>query len=371
MKNIENKKQQCIVTITDGISPTSMPFNEFVCYRLKNKPEEKQVVIQLFEQGVDKNVVIPENVAFHSCGMNVYALNRLVAQLERKYSIKAFHIHEGKSVILFSLATMLSKRKRMVYTIHSTYRNYPFHNKLFCSIASLLAYKVTCVSETSYKYFPKILKSLRGGNVSSLQNGVDIERIENIHSDILLSNSDGNFIITYVARLVPLKRHSFLLDVIKLTKNTTLNLIGIGPLEDTLKRQVEELNIKDKVNFLGLLPREMVYQHLIYSNLYVSTSSYEGLPIGVLEAMGCKTMCLVSDIEQHEEIRVHCPSLMTLPTDVDKWVSKINELQQLDNKSKDAIREANRKGVEEHFSLRSMHANYDNIYNQLYSSNLM
>lgn len=358
-------KQECIVTITDGISPTSMPFNEFVCYRLKNRPGEKQVIIQLFEKGVDENVSMPEEVEFYSLGMNVVALNKLIRELDKRYRIKAFHIHEGKSVILFSLATLLTKRGRTVYTIHSTYRNYPMHNKLFSFVGSILARKVSCVSMTSYKYYPEVLKKLKGKNASAVQNGVDIDRIGAVATtDEPCKNT---FTITYVARLVPLKRHSFLLQVIKNTQNTVLNLIGKGPLEDELKKEVESLGIGDRVNFLGLLPREEVYRRLKTSDLYVSTSSYEGLPIGVLEAMGCKTMCLVSDIEQHEEIRESCPSLMTLPADKDLWVSKIGELQTIASKKRNVIRESNRKGVERNFSLASMHKKYDMIYDCLQS----
>lgn len=355
-------KQNCIVTITDGISPTSMPFNEFVCYRLKKRPNEKQIIIQLFEKGVDKNVKIPDEVEFYSLGMNILALNKLIRSIDKKYNIRAFHIHEGKSVILFSLATLFSKRKRAVYTVHSTYKNYPLHNKVFSFIGAILAKKVTCVSETSYKYFPSILKKIFKSNIVAVQNGVDIDRI----GDAITQTKDNKlFTITYVARLVPLKRHSVLLNIIKDIQNIQLELIGIGPLENDLKRIVQQLKIEDKVNFLGLLPREEVYNHLKKTDLYVSTSSYEGLPIGVLEAMGCKAMCLVTNIEQHEEIAKKCPSLTTLPLENDLWQNKILDFMSLDHATKCNIKNANRNGVENNFSLDSMHSNYDIIYNSL------
>lgn len=125
------KKPSCIVTVTDGISPTSMPFNEFILYRLKHYPEEKQILIQLFERGVDKNVTIPSDVELYSLGMSVSKIFQTIRHLERNYDVKAYHVHEGKSVILFSFATLMLHRNKTVYTLHSTYRNYPFHNKLF------------------------------------------------------------------------------------------------------------------------------------------------------------------------------------------------------------------------------------------------
>ena len=76
-------KQKCVVTITDGISPTSMPFNEFVLYRLNHNSDEKQVLIQIFEKGIDKNVKMPEGVTFYSLGMCLLKLYHTIKKLEQ------------------------------------------------------------------------------------------------------------------------------------------------------------------------------------------------------------------------------------------------------------------------------------------------
>lgn len=356
-------KAKCIVTITDGISPTSMPFNEFVLYRLKKYPDEKQIIIQLFEKGVDKNVSIPYNVDFYSLGMNPFAIMQTINKIEKKYNVMAYHIHEGKSVILFFLATLFTKRKKTVYTLHSTYKNYPFHNKLFSFTASLLANYIACVSKTSYKYYPNILKKLRGRHVLSVQNGIDTERIQVVEEQY--DTFDKPFTLVYVARLVPLKRHYILLNVLHNLPDVRLELIGSGPLKEKLEAEIKNYGLTSQVVLKGLLPRDEVYKILKSSDLYVSTSSYEGLPVGVLEAMGCGMPCLVTNIEQHQEIAERCSSLMTLPPDTDLWVKKIRELM---NKQKDDLKVIgikNKLEVTEHFSLQRMHKNYNKIYNML------
>lgn len=353
-------KQKCIVTITDGISPTSMPFNEFVLYRLRKHPEEKQIIIQVFEKGVDSNVTIPNGVDFYSLGMNPSALLKRIKAIEKRFDIKAYHIHEGKSVILFSFATFLSRRNKIIYTLHSTYKNYPFHNKLFSFCASILAKKVVCVSRTSYKYYPSILKFLRGKDAMSIQNGVDIDRID--AAGDAYDTTGRPFTMVYVARLVPLKRHYILFNVLKQLPNVHLDLIGQGPLASELKVMVKDLGIENQVSFKGLLPREEVYRQLKSADLYVSTSSYEGLPIGVLEAMGCGAACLVTNIEQHTEISEKCTSLITLPADVNLWVEKIGELVEMDKTQLRQIGIMNRKSVSENFSLESMHLQYNKLY---------
>lgn len=356
-------KQKCIVTITDGISPTSMPFNEFMLYRIKHNPNEKQVFIQVFEKGINENVKMPDCVDFYSLGMSLSAVRNTIKNIEKEYDVTAFHIHEGKSVILFSVATLLTRRSKIVYTLHSTYKNYPFHNKLFSFTASLLANYIACVSETSYKYYPKILKILRGNHVLSVQNGVDTERIEAVGDAHDTTNRP--FTMVYVARLVPLKRHYILLDALRELPDVRLELIGAGPLQKELEAKVSEYGLKSQVEFKGLLPREEVYRHLKSANLYVSTSSYEGLPIGLLEAMGCNTACLVTNIEQHQEIAKKCPSLMTLPPDTEKWVEKIDILSKMSKEDLKSIGSKNKKEVFERFSLERMHENYNNIYKRL------
>ena len=356
-------KQKCIVTITDGISPTSMPFNEFMLYRIKHYPNEKQVFIQVFEKGINENVKMPDCVDFYSLGMSLSAIRNTIHNVEKEYDVTAYHIHEGKSVILFSVATLLTRRCKTVYTLHSTYKNYPFHNKLFCFTASLLANYIACVSKTSYKYYPKILKILRGNHVLSVQNGVDTERIEAVSE--VYDKTGKPFTMMYVARLVPLKRHYILLDALRKLPDVRLEFIGTGPLQEELEAKISEYGLESQVEFKGLLPREEVYRQLKSANLYVSTSSYEGLPIGVLEAMGCSTPCLVTDIEQHQEIADRCPSLMTLPPNVDLWVEKISELLKMSNEDLKVIGAKNKAEVFEHFSLERMHQNYNKIYKKI------
>ena len=83
MKDNKINKRKCIVTITDGISPTSMPFNEFILYRLKHYPEEKQVLIQVFEQGVVGDVRVPAEVDYYSLGMNLSSIWKTIHELEK------------------------------------------------------------------------------------------------------------------------------------------------------------------------------------------------------------------------------------------------------------------------------------------------
>ena len=352
--------KNCLVTITDNISPTSMPYNEFVLYRLRHYPNEKQVLILLFKNSVEKGIEIPDGVETYIVGKSLIKLRRIVGLVKKRYDHVSFHIHEAKSVVFFYLSTFLHTNLDVIYTLHSTYKNYPFHNKLLSACASFLATNIVCVSKTSYKYYPNILKRIRGNHVLFIQNGVDTERINAVENRSI--KIEDIFTIVYVARLTSLKRHCILFDAIKNISCTRLCLIGKGPLEEQLKQEALQKGIQDKVIFLGLQPREDVYHYLKRSDLYVSSSSYEGLPIGVLEAMGCGIPCLVSDIEQHAEIAENCPSLMLCSDDINDWATQISRIKEMSNQERQSIGNSNQKAVNEYFSLASMHRNYDRLY---------
>jgi glycosyltransferase involved in cell wall biosynthesis len=63
----------------------------------------------------------------------------------------------------------------------------------------------------------------------------------------------------------------------------TLVLVGSGPLEATLRSQVEALGLERNVIFTGM--RDDVYELLPAFDVFVLSSRFEGLPISLLEAM--------------------------------------------------------------------------------------
>jgi glycosyltransferase involved in cell wall biosynthesis len=62
-----------------------------------------------------------------------------------------------------------------------------------------------------------------------------------------------------------------------------LVLVGSGPLESTLRSQVEKLGLDRNVIFTGM--RDDVYELLPAFDVFVLSSRFEGLPISLLEAM--------------------------------------------------------------------------------------
>lgn len=356
------KTDRCIVTITDIISATSMPFNEFVLYRRERYKNERQIVILLFKDNVSENVTVPDDVTVYCVGKKINALNKLVKNISKQCTDNGeelvFHIHEAKSAVMFDFATFGKYRDKVIYTLHSTYKNYPLRTKLLCRVASKRCKSVVCVSNTSYKYYPEKLKKKL--NVITVQNGVSTQRIDGISKQNQTFDNQ-NLNLVYVARLVPLKRHVLLFEIVSKLTNVSLTVIGSGPLSDELKATARELKIDDRVLFAGAMSRENVYKNLLAADLYVSTSSYEGLPVSVLEAMACGVPCLVSDIEQHREIKEKC-SAVVIASDVADWIEKIENFASMSSQERHSIGIKCSQQVHEFFTLERMHEQYNKVY---------
>jgi glycosyltransferase involved in cell wall biosynthesis len=95
------------------------------------------------------------------------------------------------------------------------------------------------------------------------------------------------FDVVTVGALIPLKRQSLLIDSCgRLSKPTKVAIVGGGPLKASLTLQGARYP-KHEFVFLGEVPRDEVSSVLRRSRLYVQCSSYEGVPLSVLEAMWC------------------------------------------------------------------------------------
>ena len=213
------------------------------------------------------------------------------------------HIHQVQSGFLSEMAMLgTGFRKKTLFTVHSTFSGYKFHNKFLSFVNALFAFRITCVSNTSFQDYPKLIKRIKGNRILAIQNGVDIERIDEVSS---VENIDAhnyvNFI--YVARLIPLKNHRFLVDVLSHCNDSVhFTFVGAEDPEQTIRKLAKELDVEDRITFTGLIPRNEVFEKLKGSDFYISPSTLEGLPVSVLEAMYCGLPCILSDIPQHREV---------------------------------------------------------------------
>lgn len=139
--------------------------------------------------------------------------------------------------------------------------------------------------------------------------------------------SDDELAIIHVGRFARQKNHEYLVELLA-SLNNTLNgklkvlLIGVGPLQDVIRKKVEELQIASKVHFLN--NRNDVNQLLSAGDVFVFPSLHEGLGIVVIEAQANGLPCVVSDaVPEEADLKVGLMDTLSLNDGKDEWVDKI------------------------------------------------
>lgn len=114
---------------------------------------------------------------------------------------------------------------------------------------------------------------------------------------------EKDFILIYIAEFIPRKNHIFLLNAIPALREQIAGLKVILPGKGTLlkdmKKLAVDLEIDDIVKFLGY--RRDIADLCRASDVYVSVSLQEGLPVSVIEAMACGLPIVASDIRGHRD----------------------------------------------------------------------
>lgn len=112
------------------------------------------------------------------------------------------------------------------------------------------------------------------------------------------------FKIIMISRLEPVKNIEGVLNVVKRLKNEgreiRLSIAGKGSIEGELKNLVQNLEIHENVDFLGLISDP--YPHLLEADLYLLNSHSEGFSNSLVEAMYSKTPSLSTSVGAAPEI---------------------------------------------------------------------
>jgi len=120
-----------------------------------------------------------------------------------------------------------------------------------------------------------------------------------------LNISQNNPVITTIGRLVPEKRIDQFIEIVALYANkmnirVTGLVVGEGPTKQHLLKIAENYKNCVKIYFTGY--QEDIFKYLAISNIFLSTSQYEVLPVGLIEATASGVPIVCSDIPGNNDI---------------------------------------------------------------------
>jgi len=205
-----------------------------------------------------------------------------------------------------------------------------------------------------------------GSTVQTIQNGIDMdyytpaelgERTRFRHD---LGIHDKETVFVYAGRFIRRKNPDHLVRAfmkVGSTIDAKLLMLGDGALLEQCRSIAD-----DSVIFTGDVAD--VRRYLSASDVFVSSSSGEGLPLAVIEAMSMGLTVLLSDIPSHREIADVSDSAVKLfaVNNLDELAALLLKCTSMDVSHSSADAQAS---VREHFSANAMSANYQRFYRDI------
>lgn len=299
MKNTK-KKVLFVATVDSHIELFHLPYLKM----FKDKGYEVHVATS-----TDKKIEFCDKKHKISIARSPFKLCNLKAirQLKKIVNEEHFdiiHCHTPMGGVVARLAAKKARKNgtRVIYTAHGFhfYKGAPLKNwLLFYPVEKYLAkYTDTLITinnedfERAKKKFGKRCRDIEyvpgvGVDEKKFKKKLTKEEKHNLRKSLGLKDDD--FVIICVGRLDKNKNQGFLIrvlaDLLKTDKKYHLLLAGKDEIKGKYNKLAKKLNVEENVHFLG--NRDDVVDLLNISNVVVSASKREGLPVNLIEAAFC------------------------------------------------------------------------------------
>lgn len=257
--------------------------------------------------------------------------------------------------------------RQSVYTVHDSYEDYKVRNKLLMLAALLTFSRVVFCGHAACESYPRLWRRIVGARGRVVQNAADFQRVE---AAIVQAPPPPAtpFTVISVARLEAVKDPTTLIRAIASLpdRETRLLIVGTGTLAGRLEDEAARLGVDDRVKLTGLVARDDVFRLIASSHLFVSTSTGEGLPVALMEAMACGCPVLVSDIPPHREVAASADLLPLVGVgDVAGFADAIDRVTRMEPDERRRLGAGCRALVTSRFGLSRMHDEYRAVYEEL------
>lgn len=239
----------------------------------------------------------------------------------------AVHTHHIGPLLYAGMAARMAGVRSIIHTEHdawhleSSKRRRKLQAWALKRVNPLLVADAQHVAKTLQSFFPQQTTSV-------IVNGIDTHRFypaAHISSRKSLGLPTQKILIGCAARLVKGKGHSYLIQALQvLPANIHLVLAGDGPLRYDLMAQARQLQLVNRVHFLGNLRNMPEFYRSL--DLFCLPSEAEGLPLSPLEAQACGVPVLMTDTGGCKEALCHKTGLLVPIKDSQALASGVMKL---------------------------------------------
>jgi len=244
--------------------------------------------------------------------------------------------------------------------------------KFYETIDSLVLRKAVAVCAVSKEIKCDLeRRGIDGGKVYVIDNGVDLRRymlsIKKEDARHSLGIPCNSLVISIVGRLSPEKGQEIFIraaaQFMHRYNNLRFLIVGDGPLRSRLNDLVSSLGITAEVIFAGI--RQDMPAIYAASDVLVSSSLVEGLPMTILEAMAAQVPVVATRVGGIPDlIEDNKTGLLVESGNADDLARKIEELL-LDEQKRASLTQAAFAMVQARYSVERMREEYRKVYESI------
>ncbi|MFC1868982.1 glycosyltransferase [Thermodesulfobacteriota bacterium] len=240
----------------------------------------------------------------------------------KKYDIDIVHCWDSFTIIARLIGKIISVK--VIDSIGNPPARESWKNRLAKRVTSLFLDGAIFQSRESMKAHHE-----HGSNILKfcskrvIYNCIDINEIPRYSADdrtLFRSRynlSIDDILLTNLGMYNEQKAQEYLIQalprVLEQNKNIKLILVGWGSREANLRNYIKKLNLMDHVVLTGKKQRQEVFKLLSVTDIYVSSSLWEGLPIAVLEAMAFNLPVVATDVIGNREVVIDSKNGILVP----------------------------------------------------------
>jgi len=323
--------------------------------------------------------------AFESAGATVVDVRaefkfdpRAIARMWRffeQHDFDLIHAHLPYAMTLGRTIGSVAGCRPIVTTQHNVPSNYHPVTRTLEHLTRLLDSRTIAVSNGVERAFTGESVDYRPGQERqwcTIHNGIDVETfnaaVRDASTERLLEQWDlsGSPVFLNVARYVPAKSQRDLLAamerVVRNLPEAHLLIVGWGPLESDLRAEVDRRELGDSVTITGKVPT--VHEYYALADVFVSASTFEGLPIAHLEAMAAELPLVATDIPGVEEVIEQGRTGLLVPPGRPDLLAEAMEEFRPENR-RHAVGKASLERVRERFDIERTVENHCALYREL------
>ena len=234
-------------------------------------------------------------------------LKRLIKQND----IEVIHCNSPVGGLVGRICCKICGVKKIIYTAHGFhfYKGAPLFNRTIIKLAEKIMARFTdaliVINNEDFEV-SKSFKLKKGGKVYLLNGvGISCDEFLNVNADksaLLkpLGISENDVVCISMGDLNDNKNYQTAIKAVAKCQRLHYLICGVGEREESLKALCRELDVSDRVHFLGY--RSDVKELLAVSDIFLLSSFREGLSRSAMEAMASALPCVVSDIRGNVDL---------------------------------------------------------------------